>query len=277
MSERSLSLWTIRVKVYTNTKSHNKTPNLNNEAPTQKHLKTSSAQREKAEGNIEVHIRYVQQLLTAPKTLRNQVLCEAAFLQALRSGEISSLRREWLDFETGYYQLLDSKKNMMFTRPMEIQFAKHTFELIQETGNTKGILIQPLPDAPHTGRKQGSKTPGEGLSTNYLADIIAKCCVAAGVPIMTPRIGRANVAVKEHFFLGKPAAYIQWLLRHDNLQSTEHYLSKIVCYEDMKTLFFQGKESPFYRSECGRSDSCPLSAPGCCCRMFQESVKVQQP
>jgi len=88
------------------------------------------------------------------------------------------------------------------------------------------------------------------------------------------KVGRAYFAVFEHYVLGKPLAYVQFMLRHDNLQSTEHYVcSKIVCYEDQKALFFQGKRSPFSLSKCVNSTGCLGAMPDCHCRMFQPQMQ----
>jgi integrase len=231
-----------------------------------------------SEQKLVVYREIFTRLLNAPKSLRDQLIFDLPCLQAFRAGEVSSLKVEYVCFESGDITVLDSKKKTEMPRPLDPIVAKHIAEYIQQEHLTRGILLQPLPTAHHVGRKPGSKTVGAGISTTQIGRIWEKYCKALGIPVMPARMGRAYFACYEHYVLGKPIGYIQFMLRHDDLQSTEHYLyEKIVSYEDQKAIFLRGKQSPFSPSpSCSRFDACPLSAPNCKCRMFQNQVMEEQ-
>jgi len=232
MMDKTLLLslrWSVCYVLRRSTKNGNKTPDSNKQAPTQKHMQHSSAQRERAEGKIVVYREYFLKLLATPKSLRDQLIIELPCLEGFRTGEVSTVRAEWFDVPNGDLQVLDSKNGKMYTLPLDSTVAKCFLQM----NVTEGPLI--------TGRKH----TGKGLSSCHIERIWSDCCWNANIPVMHPRLGRAYLATFEHFVLGKPTAYIQWELRHDSLQSTEHYLSRIVDYKDMKAMFYVGKGRMF--------------------------------
>ena len=238
---------------------------------------TPNQQREKAEEKLVVYREIFTQLMKTPKPLRDQLVIELPCLQAFRAGEVSSLKAEYVCFESGDITVLDSKKKTEMQRPLDPTIAKHVAEYVEQEHLGKGILLQPLSTAHHVGRKPGSKTVGAGISTTQIGRIWEKYCKALGISVMPARMGRAYFACYEHYVLGKPIGYIQFMLRHDDLQSTEHYLyEKIVSYEDQKAIFLRGKQSPFSPSPvCSRFDACPLSTSNCKCRMFSPQLEVE--
>jgi len=186
------------------------------------------------EGRIVVYRAYFQRLLKTSMPLRDRLVIELPCLEGLRSGEISTLRAEWIDLENGDIRILDSKKQTMFTLPLDPTVAKHVIQL----GIHEGFLIR------------GRKRTGKGLSVTHVERLWKDYCVDAGIPPMSPRMGRAYFAVIEHFVLRKPIGYIQFMLRHDDLQSTEHYVNcDIVDYGDMKEIFYQGKENRMFQPQ----------------------------
>jgi integrase len=219
-------------------------------------------------GKIVVYRGYFVRLLSVPKPLRDQLLIELPSLQALRTGEVSSLKAEYIDFERGDMQILDSKKNQLLTRPLGSVAASHLAEYMAKQNISEGYLFPP-----RRKRKLGNKSVGASLTDWAILNRWAVWCNVVGIPVMNPRMGRAYFAVVEHYVLGKPLGYVQFMLRHDHLQSTEHYVHcRIVCYEDMKALFLQGKYSPFSLSQCANSDGCLGAMPDCHCRMFQPQM-----
>jgi len=193
---------------------------------------------EREGGKIIVYHEYFRLLLTAPKSLRNQLVIELPTLQGFRTTEISTLQAEWVDVPNGDIQVLDSKKNTIFTLPLDPTVAEHYIQYVHETGIYQGALLQ------------GRKRTGKGLSVTHIERIWTDQCEACGVPTMSPRMGRAYFAVVEHFVLGKPLGYVKFMLRHDSLQSTEHYLyNRIVSYDDMKALFYRGKKSRLFMNQ----------------------------
>jgi integrase len=144
---------------------------------------------------------------------------------------------------------------------------------IHDKGLTDGIVLRPETKAGRK-RKPGSKTKGVGLSLTAIQRVWDKWCMAAGIPVMSPRIGRAYFACVWYFVDHKNIYDLQAILRHDDILATEKYLSKIHSYEDLKTEFYRGKKSPFL-SPCTRFDACPLAASDCHCRMFQPKIEVK--
>jgi integrase len=137
-----------------------------------------------------------ERLLASLKSLRDQLIIELPTLQAFRSGEVSSFRAEWSDFDKGILLVLDSNKQQLFPIPLHPIVAKHIAQYMRETEITKGILLQPLKGAPHVGRKLGSKTLGEGLSIKHIEHIWQEHCKGIGIPLMTARWGRAFFATE---------------------------------------------------------------------------------
>jgi len=181
------------------------------------------------EGRIVVYREYFQRLLKTSMPLRDRLVIELPCFEGLRSGEVSSLRAEWVDIENGDIKVLDSKKHTMFTLPLDPTVAKHIIQLnIHE-----GFLIRALPHA----RRQS----GVGLSVTHIDRIWADQCKKADVPVMPARMGRCYFACQWHFVERKSMFHLMAMLRHDSLQSTEHYLSKLVDYEDLKAEFQQGR------------------------------------
>lgn len=273
--KRSVLAWTVQAVLCRSTITIKSTKKRIARTPLPLNLTQKPNQSEQ---KIIVYREYFLKLLKTPKCLRDQIVIELPTLEGFRSGEVSSLRKEYIHFDSGDIEVLDSKKGKLFTLPLDETLAKHLDEYIQKQGIKEGIVIQPLPNAPHTGRKEGSKTLGVGLSDNAIEYIWKKCCIMANVPVMSPRMGRAFLAVMEHFVHGKPIGYIKFVLRHDTLQATEHYVySRIVDYGDMKALFYRGKSEAFsLLSPCQLKDTCHGYEPGCRCRMFQKvEVKAE--
>lgn len=81
-----------------------------------------------------------ERLLASPKNLRDQLVIELPTLQGFRTGEVSSFRAEWVDFDKGILLVLDSNKHQLFPLPLHPTVAKHIMEYMQETGIKEGIL-----------------------------------------------------------------------------------------------------------------------------------------
>jgi integrase len=253
---------------------------------------TANQQKEKGEQKLVVVRGHILRLLKQPKPLRDQLLVELPCLQAFRTGEVSSLRAEWVDLERGDIQVLDSKKFEMFTQPIiSYDLVKHLDEYMKLTGISEGILIQPLPNAHHIGRKPGSKTVGAGLSTTQINRVWFKWEDICGIPKMPARMGRAYKACSMLYGFSaatgrkapkKSIVCIMNLLRHNDIQTTEHYVSQshLVNYEDFKAECLEGEDgkySSFFSplSPCQLKDTCHGFEPGCHCRMFQPQLEVE--
>lgn len=222
---------------------------------------------EESEGQIVIYRDYFERLLNAKKSLRDQLMIEASILQALRTGEVASLRVEWFDFEHGILQVLDSKKHKLLPKPLNPTVWKHAFEYISQKGWTTGLLFR---------REQpgGSKPedPNAPLSTQAIFQVWRKLCVIEGIPPMSPRMGRAYFACvwcfgQPPYLPKKSMKGLQVILGHTNIHSTEAYLNKIIDFNDVYREFYEGLESPF-TSECIRAAQCPVAIEDCYCNKF---------
>lgn len=209
----------------------------------------------KEESKLIVHRGYIAKLLGYPKSLRDQLILELPCLAAFRTGEISSFLREYIDFENGDLKVLDSKSLQICTVPLDPTLAKHLDEYIQETNRHSGAMIQ------------GRKRTGRGLEPSQLEVIWAKYCRIVDIPVLTPRHGRAYFACKWHFIERKSIYGLMMILRHDKIESTEHYLARLCDYLTVKAEFNDGLASPFV-DVCSRFSQCPVAAPKCRCRFF---------
>jgi len=283
---RRSSMWSVQAVLYTHTITVKKTSKPINRHPT--HDTLSQPARERGESRIVVYREHFRLLLSNPNTLlRNRLILELPSLQGFRSGEVSNFKAEYANFERGLIGVMDTKKHCLFWNPMRKTVAKHLDQYMELTGIRKGILFRALPGAPHTGRKPGSKTKGEGLSIKHIEVIWANECIDTGIPPMAPRTGRAFFAVWWIRIKHKPIAYLKVQMRHTTVQHTEDYWNKILDGDDLMdefqdadsedngVEFSQGQPSPFSLA-CKRFDGCPLAAPGCRCRMFQPQIKEEQ-
>ena len=225
---------------------------------------------DESESRIVIYRSYFERLLVVPKPVRDQLMIELPTLQGFRTGEVSSFRVEYIDFERGDLKVLDSKKHKLFMIPLDLMVAQHLEQYTSEKGLTEGFLLRS-----NRKRKQGNKSKGAGLTLSAIQHVWDKWCLAAGIPIMSPRMGRAYFAANWHFVERKSLYGLMTILRHYDILATQKYLAKIVDYLSVKGEFYQGRKSPFV-SECSRSDKCPVAAEGCRCRMYSPNLEVHQ-
>jgi integrase len=268
--DRRVLGWSVQAFCFSETFTIQKTTQTKQDSTKKPH------QIDGSKGKIYVYRRYFEKIRELPKSLRGQILVELLMDHGLRSGEASSQRIELCDLANGLLHVLDSKKGTLRIVPMRYRTGKHIATHIQVLKKSYGFLIQSRRKV----RKPNSKTQGEGISDCQIGRILAHYCIEADVPVMAPRMFRAYCASKWMFVDHKSIYHLKALLGHDDIQSTEHYVNKLVDVDDFVEEFHQGEEqdggkvSPFSLSICARSESCPLSAPNCHCRMFIPSENV---
>lgn len=235
------------------------------------HKKTRSAT-----GKIIIYRERFMHLLASPKSLRNQLIIELPTLNAFRTTEVATVQAEHIDLDRGDIQVLDSKKGIFFTEPLDYTVARHLEQLLAETGITSGLVFKPGPQA-------GKRRKDKPLSPQAIEYIWNRRCKDCGIPPMPPRYGRAYRAVTwikgydpltGHKIRPKSFDGLMDLLRHTNPATTLMYLRKICDYESFKMEFYEGMDSPFV-SECARSDSCPAVKEGCYCRFFTPRLEAK--
>lgn len=266
-TERILSAWSVHALLFSRRITIIPVKRKSNDSAS-----TLYHRHEREEGRIVVYRAYFLRLLACPKPLRDQLLIELPVKEALRSGEVASLRAEYVDFERGDLRVLDSKKYRLFTIPLDPVVAEHLAEYLRKRGTKEGLVF--IPET-RRGRPRTQHSPkSQAFGETYLEWVWRKWCKACGIPYMSPRYGRAYFACE--WCMGarkKSLKALQMILRHDNVATTEAYLDKIVDYADVKAEFNEGLKSPFV-SECARKD-CPLRVSDCHCRMFTPKIEVK--
>jgi hypothetical protein len=219
-------------------------------------------------GRIIVYRKHFLKLLAYPKPLRDQLLFELPILEGFRTGEVVTLRVEDVDFENGDIYPLDSKKHKHFPVPLDPIVAEHLAEYIKRKRLASGYIIR-------RGSGQG-RWSIRHQETSILPETVFKAwqkyCKSLDITEMSPRMGRAYFACKWVHVDHKSVFSLMAIMRHEEFNTTVHYLSKIWDYEMLRSDFYQGMESPF-ASDCARGRSCPLSAPGCKCHAFTPRVE----
>jgi len=263
LKERRLCAWSVQAVLVSKTITIKK---RNGKRKTFALHLEKSAEVNFSEGKIIVYRGRFIKLLNAPKPLRDQLIVELPTLNAFRTTEVATVQKEHIDLEHGDIEVFDSKKHKFFTVPLHPTVAIHLDEFIVQQGIKSGLLFRP-------GSKAGRRS--EGPLTDVAIDYIwKKCCALARVPYMSPRYGRAYFAINWHIVQGKSLIGLMDILRHISLLATQRYLSKIRCYEDLKTEFYRGVRSPF-SPLCARFEACPLATDGCYCHFYMPKIKVE--
>jgi len=226
-------------------------------------------------GTIFGYVAWFKALLSIKKNLRDQLIIEFACYMGLRSGEISSIRINHLNLETGDMEILDSKRHRFFTRPMTSILVIHCTEYLRITSKKNhDFLFSALPNAPRQGRKVGSKCRGEGLTEATIGHVFAKYSVEAGLPrVLTPREARAYFAYVVYYVKKVGIFRTKFLMRHVHIETTEVYLARIEVYEDIKAAFLSDDNSPFapqFHYTCLNADKCPFFSPS---QKIEEKMK----
>lgn len=204
-------------------------------------------QASRHDGRIYIYRKWFETLLASNMSPRDRLIIEYSLLEALRTGEISSLRVNYCDLSAGLIHVLDSKKHAFRLVPYRPIVAKHTATYIQEHHlKPDDILLQ---SRKKHQRKPDSKCRGVGLTEASIERLMDQCCAACGVPSLNPRDGRAYFATVWHFVKHKSMYHLKAILGHDSVQSTEHYLSRIVDVQDMINEFHEGEDDGLVSGE----------------------------
>lgn len=158
----------------------------------------------------------------------------------LRTGEVTTLRIEHVDFETRSFLVLDSKKKSLFPLPLD----PLTLELIKELcqGRSHGYIF----------RQSRSWKYCKGDKPLTLATVwhtINKTAREAGVPNFNPRMLRNYFAAHWVRDQNKSVSGLQDILRHESLESTQIYIGRLSFWEDTQKEYDQIKKGPIVESQ----------------------------
>lgn len=163
--------------------------------------------------------------------LRDRLLIRVPKQIGLRTREIATLQKEWINFETGSFQVLDSKKHKFYPLPLDML----TLQLIQDlTANfVNGLVFR---------HKTYKKTRQDQPLTNVaIWKVIRTIGEKAGVKGFHPRILRHYFAAHWIYDQGKSIETLRRILRHKNLEVTHRYLARLVFFEDVQKKYNEVK------------------------------------
>jgi hypothetical protein len=154
----------------------------------------------------------------------------------LRTGEIATLRIENIDFESRSFQVLDSKKKILFPLPLDMV----TLQLIQD-------LIRERLEGYVFTRTQSWKYVKKDLplSVALIWYIIHEIGLNAGVRGFKPRMLRQYFAAHWVRDENKSVSTLQEILRHTSLETTQIYIGRMSFWEDTQAEYDQVKSGPF--------------------------------
>lgn len=182
---------------------------------------------------IIIHRSDVEKLLQFPKKPRDQLIHELAAYMGFRTGEINTVRIEWLDVETGKCYVMDSKKRVLYPIPLNYEIARLAAKVAD--GRTEGLLIRKF----QTGRPRTHETD-VSMTGDAVWDVVRRSARKAGIRNWRDY----NPRLLRHYFAatfaigrdGKPGnlEVLRRILRHSKLLSLQFYLARLFFFEDVQ-------------------------------------------
>ena len=186
-------------------------------------VKTLVTQRK----NFVLYRRQMLALLRFPKPVFDQLAIELPCLMGFRSSEVASWRAEYIDFAMGDTLVLDAKKKLLFTVPLNMYVARHAEELLN--GRPGGLVLR--------SRSNAQQDPDRPLRTESIWHIWHKWTRLAGLPNagdISPITGRRFFAAEWYYSQRLSLVTLQRILRHSHFETTMRYVHGLVFYEDVK-------------------------------------------
>lgn len=171
--------------------------------------------------------RQMLALLRFPKPVFDQLALELPCLMGFRSSEVGTWRAEYIDFAMGDTKVLDSKKKLLFTVPLNVQAARHAEEVLR--GRAEGLVLR--------SRSNAQQDPNRPMRTESIWHIWRKWTRLAGLPNardISPVVGRRFFAAEWYYRQGLSLVTLQRILRHSHFETTMRYVHGLVFYEDVK-------------------------------------------
>jgi len=195
---------------------------------------------------IEIRRSDIERLLAYPKPPRDQLIHCLAANMGLRTGEVATVRIEYIDLEKGTLFVLDSKRHELSPVPIDYE----TAELMEKVSGKRerGLLIQ---------RRfcyQG-KTLEDPLTDTNLWYLVRRYACKAGIPNWE----QYNLRLLRHYFASTFAfpkdpkehpgsqQALRIILRHKDLTYTQVYQRRLVPYEYVQREFNRLRKPPQIR------------------------------
>jgi len=211
--------------------------------------------------------------------LRDYLLIRLPMKIGLRTGEICTLKVEYIDFVDRSFRVFDSKRKALSSFPLPLDLV--TLQLIRDLigDRVEGyVFIQR--------RSWKRLKQGQPLTVQEVWHIVRKIGLAAGVEGFKPRVLREYFAAVWAHVEKKSLVTLQWILRHKSLETTQVYVNKLVFWEDVKSEYEGVKAKPFKEtlplreslcSSCLHRDVCrfaPLPSHVTGCRFYVKKEGV---
>lgn len=163
-------------------------------------------------------------------TQRDYLMFRLPMKVGLRTGEIATFRIEHIDFDTRWFQVLDSKRKQLYPLPLDMV----TLQLIQD-------LIKDRLEGYVFTRERSWKhvKADQPLTITDIWHIIHKIGEAAGIKGFKPRMLREYFAAK--WLLSdksdRSKKMLQFMLRHVYSSTTDIYADKFIFPEDIQQAY----------------------------------------
>jgi len=167
--------------------------------------------------------------------LQNYLLVRVSKKLGFRTGEISTFDADYIDFETGFFDVLDSKRKKLYSLAMDML----TLQLIEDLlGERRSGLIF----THHTWKIKKAEEP---LTDEGVYYIIHRLGLEAGVKNLKPRNFREYFAWRWVYVEQKDIFTLKLYLRHVSLDTTEVYVRKLRSEDDIRRVFDGVRNQPF--------------------------------
>ena len=171
--------------------------------------------------------RQMLALLRFPKPVFDQLAIELPMLMGFRSREVCTWRAEHIDYAVGDTLVLDAKKKLLFTVPLNTIVARHAEEVLK--GRPGGLVLR--------SRSNAQQDPNRPLRTESIWHIWRKWTGKSGLPNareISPLTGRRFFAAEWYHWRGFSLMTLSKIMRHSHPRVTLEYVNKLIYYEDVK-------------------------------------------
>lgn len=187
----------------------------------------------------------IESLVEHPKILRDQIVIDFSRLQALRTGEIATERWKDVNLELGFISVLDSKKRVPILLPLHWRLAELLMEYKEEIVPAEDDwIVKPLPSV-----NVKKSAWGKPISNEAIANVVKWYAREAGIfdwIRYNPTLLRAYFAA-DWVRRKRNLKMLQLMMRHNNLITTMHYVSKIVFWGELEAEFDRVQRNPSER------------------------------
>jgi len=171
--------------------------------------------------------RQMIRLLAWPKPAFDQLVLELGALMGFREEEIRTWRAEWINWQESETRVLDARRHMLETVPLNTQAARHAETVLH--GRSEGLVLQR--------RRHTSLDPDRPISRTAVWYIVQKWTAEAGLPNaaeISPVVLRRFFAAEWYYGQGLSLVTLQQIMRHKHFETTVRYVRGLVFFEDVK-------------------------------------------